>query len=63
MLFQDAQMKLLVLAVALAATLGTCKASLASVTLTEEHTFLVQDGIVENWVAKANLTNKFNETG
>ena len=56
-------MRLLVLSAALAAVLTICNASLASVTYTEDHKFLVQDGIVENWVAKANLTHKYYETG
>ncbi|XP_043199589.1 putative phospholipase B-like 2 [Amphibalanus amphitrite] len=56
-------MKLLALSVALAASLCTCDASLASVTYTEDHKFHVQDGVAENWVAKANLTRKYYETG
>ena len=61
--FQKIAMRLLVLSVAFAAILTTCNASLASVTYTEDHKFLVQDGVVENWVAKANLTHKYYETG
>ncbi|KAF0308873.1 putative phospholipase B-like 2 [Amphibalanus amphitrite] len=56
-------MRLLALSVALAASLCTCDASLASVTYTEDHKFHVQDGVAENWVAKANLTRKYYETG
>ena len=56
-------MKLLALSVALAAMLCACNAQLASVTYTEDHQFLVQDGLVENWVAKANLSRKYYETG
>ena len=56
-------MKLLALSVALAATLCTCDASLASVTYTTDHKFIAQDGIAENWVAKANLTRKYYQTG
>ena len=63
MLFQLAAMALLAQSAAIAAVLTTCSASLASVTFTADQKLVVQDGIAENWVAKANFSRKYFETG
>ncbi|XP_043218536.1 putative phospholipase B-like 2 [Amphibalanus amphitrite] len=55
-------MKLLALGVAVLATLCSCNAKLASVTFSGDK-LVPQDGVVENWVARANFTRKYFETG